>query len=47
MGYDTPDHFLKVGAAEPAWYAYMQGRVGSFVNPGKLRRLVIDRATKR
>lgn len=34
VGYDTPDHFLGIGAAEPAWYAYMKGRAGSFVNPG-------------
>ena len=31
VGYDTPDHFLEIGAAEPAWYAYMQGRAGSYV----------------
>jgi all-trans-8'-apo-beta-carotenal 15,15'-oxygenase len=47
VGYDKPDHFLEIGGAEPAWYAYMQGRAGSYVNPGKLRRLVIDRTTKR
>ena len=47
VGYDTPDHFIKTAGREPAWYAYMQGRTGSYVNPGKLRRLVVNKTTKR
>ena len=47
VGYDTPDHFIKTDGKEPAWYAYMQGRSGSYVNPGKLRRLIVNKTTKR
>ena len=47
VGYDTPDHFIETAGKEPAWYAYMQGRSGSYVNPGKLRRLVVNKTTKR
>jgi hypothetical protein len=43
VGYDNPDHFLFSGEdADPAFYAWMEGREGDFVHPGKLRRLVID-----
>jgi all-trans-8'-apo-beta-carotenal 15,15'-oxygenase len=47
VGYDAPDHFINIDGQEPAWYAYMQGRNGSYVNPGKLRRLVVNKTTKR
>jgi all-trans-8'-apo-beta-carotenal 15,15'-oxygenase len=47
VGYDTPDHFIQTAGKEPAWYAYMQGRSGSYVNPGKLRRLVVNKTTQR
>ncbi len=47
VGYDAPDHFIEIEGKEPAWYAYMQGRPGSYVNPGKLRRLVVNKNTKR
>ena len=47
VGYDTPDHFIETGGKEPAWFAYMQGRTGSYVNPGKLRRLIVNKTTKR
>jgi all-trans-8'-apo-beta-carotenal 15,15'-oxygenase len=46
VGYDAPDHFVQIAGKEPAWYAYMQGRSGSFVNPGKLRRLVVNKTTR-
>jgi all-trans-8'-apo-beta-carotenal 15,15'-oxygenase len=47
VGYDTPDHFIKTAGNEPAWYAYMQGRSGSYANPGKLRRLIVNKTTRR
>ena len=47
VGYDAPDHFVEIAGKEPAWYAYMQGRTGSYVNPGKLRRLIVNKTTKR
>jgi all-trans-8'-apo-beta-carotenal 15,15'-oxygenase len=46
VGYDTPDHFIETAGKEPSWYAYMQGRTGNQVNPGKLRRLVVNKTTK-
>jgi all-trans-8'-apo-beta-carotenal 15,15'-oxygenase len=46
VGYEKPDHFIEIDGKEPAWYAYMKGRSGSFVSPGKLRRLIINRTTK-
>jgi all-trans-8'-apo-beta-carotenal 15,15'-oxygenase len=46
VGYDAPDHFVEIAGKEPAWYAYMQGRTGSYVNPGKLRRLVVNKTTR-
>lgn len=47
VGYETPDHFVQIAGKEPAWYAYMQNRVGSYTSPGKLRRLVVNKTTKR
>jgi all-trans-8'-apo-beta-carotenal 15,15'-oxygenase len=47
VGYDAPDHFIEIGGKPPAWYAYMQGRAGSYANAGKLRRLIVDKTTKR
>jgi all-trans-8'-apo-beta-carotenal 15,15'-oxygenase len=43
IGYDTPDHFLFAkDGADPAFYAWMDGRHGDFTHPGKVRRMVID-----
>lgn len=43
IGYDTPDHFLWMSESEaPAFYAYMNGALGRFDSPGRLRRMVID-----
>jgi all-trans-8'-apo-beta-carotenal 15,15'-oxygenase len=43
VGYDTPDHFLFAReGADPAFYAWMEGREGDFDHPGKVRRMVID-----
>lgn len=39
IGYDFPDHFL---GQDPALFAIMEGRIGNFKNPGKLRRYTID-----
>jgi all-trans-8'-apo-beta-carotenal 15,15'-oxygenase len=45
IGYDTPDHFLfGEEGADPAFYAWMEGREGDFAHPGKVRRMVIDPA---
>jgi all-trans-8'-apo-beta-carotenal 15,15'-oxygenase len=47
VGYDTPDHFLFARpGADPAFYAWMQGRDGDFIHPGKVRRMVIDLARR-
>jgi all-trans-8'-apo-beta-carotenal 15,15'-oxygenase len=47
VGYDQPDHFLEIDGKEPAWYAYMKDRAGSYKHPGKLRRLIVNKTTKR
>jgi all-trans-8'-apo-beta-carotenal 15,15'-oxygenase len=47
VGYEQPDHFVQIDGQEPAWYAYMKGRTGSFKYPGKLRRLIVNKTTKR
>jgi all-trans-8'-apo-beta-carotenal 15,15'-oxygenase len=47
VGYDAPDHFIEMEGQEPAWYAYMQGRSGANKNAGKLRRLTVDKSTRR
>jgi all-trans-8'-apo-beta-carotenal 15,15'-oxygenase len=45
IGYDSPDHFLFTSEeADPAFYAWMEGRAGHFAHPGKVRRMVIDLA---
>jgi all-trans-8'-apo-beta-carotenal 15,15'-oxygenase len=46
VGYDKPDHFIEMDGQEPAWFAYMKGKPGSYVNPGKLRRLIVNKSTK-
>jgi all-trans-8'-apo-beta-carotenal 15,15'-oxygenase len=46
VGYEKPDHFITIDGKEPAWYAYMKGRAGSFNSPGKLRRLIVNKSTK-
>jgi all-trans-8'-apo-beta-carotenal 15,15'-oxygenase len=46
VGYEKPDHFIEIDGKEPAWYAFMKGRTGSFNYPGKLRRLIINKNTK-
>jgi all-trans-8'-apo-beta-carotenal 15,15'-oxygenase len=47
IGYDTPDHFLfSREGADPAFYAWMEGREGDFEHPGKVRRMVIDLARR-
>ncbi len=46
VGYEKPDHFITIDGKEPAWYAYMKGRSGSFNSPGKLRRLIVNKSTK-
>jgi all-trans-8'-apo-beta-carotenal 15,15'-oxygenase len=46
VGYDQPDHFVEIDGKEPAWYAYMKGRPGSFKHSGKLRRLIVNKTTK-
>jgi len=44
IGYSNPDHFL---GKDPALFAIMEGRRGSYENPGKLRRYVIDPSARR
>lgn len=39
IGYDNPDHFL---GSDPAMFAIMEGRRGTFDAPGTLRRYTID-----
>jgi all-trans-8'-apo-beta-carotenal 15,15'-oxygenase len=46
VGYEQPDHFFEIDGNEPAWFAFMKNRAGSFKYPGKLRRLIINKATK-
>lgn len=46
VGYEKPDHFIEIDGKEPAWFAYMKGRTGSYTYPGKLRRLIINKQTK-
>jgi all-trans-8'-apo-beta-carotenal 15,15'-oxygenase len=46
VGYDQPDHFIEIDGKEPAWFAYMNGRTGSYVHKGKLRRLIVNKTTK-
>jgi all-trans-8'-apo-beta-carotenal 15,15'-oxygenase len=46
VGYEQPDHFVEIDGNEPAWYAYMNNRTGSYKYPGKLRRLVINKVTR-
>jgi all-trans-8'-apo-beta-carotenal 15,15'-oxygenase len=46
VGYDKPDHFIEIDGKEPAWFAYMKGKPGSYVNPGKLRRLIVNKQTR-
>lgn len=44
VGYDFPDHFL---GQDPALFAIMEGRRGTYNYPGTTRRLRIDTRTKR
>jgi all-trans-8'-apo-beta-carotenal 15,15'-oxygenase len=39
VGYDNPDHFI---GTDPLLAAIMQGRAGTAVHPGTIRRYVID-----
>jgi all-trans-8'-apo-beta-carotenal 15,15'-oxygenase len=41
VGYTDPDHFL---GKDPALFAIMEGRQGTYASPGRLRRYIIDPA---
>jgi all-trans-8'-apo-beta-carotenal 15,15'-oxygenase len=41
VGYKNPDHFL---GRDPALFAIMEGRSGTYTSPGQLRRYIIDPA---
>jgi len=43
VGYDNPDHFL---GPDPPFFAMMEGRKGSYIYPGVVRRYIIDPVSK-